>query len=226
MFDRIAPRYDVLNRLLSFRRDVAWRKRMARHVAGRGELDMLDLATGTGDQILHFIDGGARVRSALGLDMAEDMLARGRTKIRARGLDDHVTLRKGDAVDIPGDAGSFDLVTISFGIRNVGAVDAALRGMLRVLRPAGRLLILEFSMPAGRLMRPVYLAYLRHVLPRVGGILSGDAAAYRYLNRTIESFPSGGAFCALMRNAGAVDVEAFPLTFGIATIYKGDKAAS
>ena len=161
MFDRIAPRYDLLNRLLSFRRDVAWRKRMARHVSERRDLDVLDLATGTGDQILHLIDGGASVKSALGLDMAADMLARGRPKIEERQLQHCVTLRKGDAADIPCEADSFDLVTISFGIRNVGAVPVALRDMLRVLRPAGRTLVLEFSMPASKLMRPLYLLYLR-----------------------------------------------------------------
>jgi demethylmenaquinone methyltransferase/2-methoxy-6-polyprenyl-1,4-benzoquinol methylase len=224
MFDRIAPRYDLLNRLLSFRRDVAWRKGVARHVRDRSELDVLDLATGTGDQILHLIDGGASVRSALGLDMAEDMLTRGRAKIEARRLQDRISLCKGDAADIPCEAESFDLVTISFGIRNVGAVPIALSDMLRVTRPAGRILILEFSMPTNTIMRPMYLFYLRHVLPSIGGLISGDAIAYRYLNRTIETFPCGEAFCALMRTAGMVNVEAFPLTFGIATIYKGDKA--
>jgi len=226
MFDRIAPRYDLLNRLLSFRRDVSWRKRMAGHVADRTDIDVLDLATGTGDQILHLIDGGASVKSALGLDMAEDMLALGRSKIMERQLQDRITLRQGDAADIPCAVATFDLVTISFGIRNVGAVPEALRDMLRVLKSAGRVLILEFSMPTNRIVRPMYLIYLRHILPRVGGLISGDPEAYSYLNRTIESFPCGAEFCDLMREAGMVNVESFPLTFGVATIYKGEKAAA
>ena len=108
----------------------------------------------------------------------------------------------------------------------VGAVPEALRDMLRVLKPAGRVLVLEFSMPTGRIMRAMYLVYLRYILPRVGGLLSGDSEAYRYLNRTIESFPCGTEFCDLMRKAGMVNVESFPLTFGVATIYKGEKAAA
>ncbi len=221
MFDRIAPRYDLLNRLLSFRRDVAWRKRMARHTGQEGELDILDLATGTGDQILHLRDGGTRIRSALGIDMAEEMLAHGRPKFENSDLKDRVSLKPGNATDIPSEDASFDLATITFGIRNVGDVDVALREMRRVLRPGGHALVLEFSLPGNALMRGLYLFYLRHILPRVGGLISGDAKAYRYLNRTIESFPSGEDFCALMRAAGLVEVEANPLTFGIATIYKG-----
>jgi demethylmenaquinone methyltransferase/2-methoxy-6-polyprenyl-1,4-benzoquinol methylase len=223
MFDRIAHRYDLLNRMLSFRSDIAWRKRMARHAGGAGELDVLDLATGTGDQILHLIDGGAQIRSALGIDMAEEMLAHGRPKMSRRGLEDRVTLKSGNATDIPCKDSSFDLTTITFGIRNVGDVDTALNEMRRVLRPGGRALVLEFSLPANPVMRRSYLFYLRHVLPRIGALISGDGEAYRYLNRTIEAFPSGEDFCALMRNAGMVNVEAVPLTFGIATIYKGDK---
>jgi demethylmenaquinone methyltransferase/2-methoxy-6-polyprenyl-1,4-benzoquinol methylase len=225
MFDRIAPRYDLLNRVLSFRSDIAWRKRMARH-AGQGELDVLDLATGTGDQILHLIDGGARVKSALGIDMAEEMLAHGRPKFARRGLEDRVVLKTGNATAIPCEDNSFDLVTITFGIRNVGDVHEALREMRRVLRPGGRALILEFSLPKNRIMRCGYLFYLRHILPNIGAMISGDAKAYRYLNRTIEAFPSGEDFCVLMRNAAMVEVAAIPLTFGIATIYKGDKAES
>lgn len=226
MFDRIAPRYDCANRVLSFRRDVAWRKRMARFIADRRAVRLLDLATGTGDQILHFIEGGADIGAALGLDMAERMLAIGRAKIAERGLDAKVELRVGDAAAIPCEDGGFDAVSISFGIRNVGDVPRALREMRRVLKPGGRALILEFSLPENALFQPLYLFYLRRVLPRIGGALSGEGDAYRYLNRTIEGFPCGDAFCALMREAGFADVEAFPQTMGIATIYTGVKPAA
>ncbi|MCE9616463.1 MAG: bifunctional demethylmenaquinone methyltransferase/2-methoxy-6-polyprenyl-1,4-benzoquinol methylase UbiE [Lentisphaerae bacterium] len=226
MFDRIAPRYDLLNRVLSGRRDVAWRRRMADDLRGRSALRLLDLATGTGDQILHLLDAGADLASAVGIDMSEEMLARGREKVRQRGLAARVDLRAGDATQVSFPDASFDAVTISFGIRNVGDVPLALREMRRVLRPGGRALILEFSLPTRTLVRAGYVFYLRHLLPGIGGVVSGDSSAYRYLNRTIEAFPSGEAFCALMREAGFVQVAAQPLTLGVATIYRGDAPSS
>lgn len=223
MFDRIAPRYDLLNRVLSFGRDVTWRKRMARHLPAGRPLEVLDLATGTADQLLFLLDAGADVRAGMGMDMAEQMLDRGRGKIAQRGLGERLTLRTGDATSIPAPADSFDVVTISFGIRNVVDVGQALREMARVLRPGGRALILEFSLPANRLVRGGHLFYLRRVLPRIGGWVSGDPRAYRYLNQTIETFPYGPAFSRLMRDAGFVDCQAHPLTLGVASIYQGDK---
>ncbi len=224
MFDRIAPRYDLLNRLLSGRRDVAWRRRLAAQLPPRPGLRLLDLATGTGDQILHLLDAGADIGEAVGMDMSEGMLAQGREKIARRGLDARVELRTGDATAIPVPSDSFDVVTITFGIRNVGNVSQALAEMHRVLRPGGRALILEFSLPGNPLVRAGYTFYLRHLLPMIGGLVSGDAAAYRYLNRTIEAFPYGEAFLELMRAAGFGAAAATPLTLGVATIYRGDKA--
>lgn len=226
MFDRIAPRYDLLNRLLSGRRDVAWRRRLAACLPAGEALRLLDLATGTGDQILHLLDAGAALGPAVGMDMSEGMLAQGREKVARRGLSSRITLRMGDATDIPSPADAFDAVTITFGIRNVGDVPRALSEMHRVLRPGGRALVLEFSLPGNPVVRAGYTLYLRHLLPLFGGLLSGDAAAYRYLNRTIEAFPYGEAFCALMRDAGFTAVSALPLTFGVATLYRGDKPAS
>lgn len=219
MFDRIAPRYDLLNHLLSARRDVAWRKRMARHLPDGSGLMLLDLATGTGDQIFSILESTDRVKNAVGLDLSERMLEIGRGKIHGR----NVELKNGDATAIPLVDNKFDVVTISFGIRNVIDVPGALREMRRVLKPGGRTLILECSLPRWRLLRGLYLFYLRHVLPRFGGWISGDAEAYRYLNVTIESFPKGEAFCDLMRSAGFKNVRAFPLSLGVAAIYQGDK---
>ncbi len=221
MFDRIAPRYDLLNRLLSFRRDVAWRKRMAALLRDRHNIRLLDVATGTGDQILHLIDAGADISEATGIDMAEEMLKIGRTKLRSRNLEQRVSLQTGDATHIPIADASVDAATISFGIRNVEDVVQGLSEMRRVLVPGGCALVLEFSMPRRAVMRAGYLFYLRWILPGIGGLLSGDRHAYRYLNRTIETFPHGEAFCALMREAGFTQTEAIPLTFGVATIYKG-----
>ena len=223
MFDRIAPRYDCLNRVLSMRQDVSWRRRMATFLKGRRSLKVLDLATGTGDQILSLLRARADITQAIGIDLSEEMLAIGRQKVAARGLAERIELRTGDAMAIPAATGTFDAATMSFGIRNVEKVDVALQEIWRVLKPGGRALILEFSVPTNGLVRGVYLFYLRHVLPRVGAAVSGDAEAYRYLNRTAETFPCGEAFCRLLRDAGFVDVVALPLTFGIATLYKGDK---
>lgn len=225
MFDRIAPRYDLLNRLLSFRQDVAWRNRMACYLPDGPSLHILDVATGTADQIFSLLRRAPRITQAVGVDMAERMLEVGRTKARERGLADRVTLRTGDATAIPEPSGTYDSVSISFGIRNVVDVVQALGEMRRVLKPGGRVLVLEFSLPAFAPLRIGYLFYLRHILPLLGGLLSGDREAYRYLNVTVETFPYGEAFCALMKQAGLVNVHYHPLTFGIATIYQGDHPA-
>jgi demethylmenaquinone methyltransferase / 2-methoxy-6-polyprenyl-1,4-benzoquinol methylase len=226
MFDRIAPRYDLLNRLLSFRRDVAWRKRMGKLIPAGRDMVLLDIATGTADQILSLMVVTPRINKAVGVDMSEGMLDFGRKKIARLGWEERVTLKTGDAMSIPEGDRAFDVATMSFGIRNVLNVTEALREVLRVLKPGGRALILEFSTPGNPLLRPLYFFYLRHILPVIGGILSGDRKAYKYLNRTIETFPSGGDFLAIMREAGFENTVATPLTFGIASIYQGDRPAA
>lgn len=222
MFDRIAPRYDLLNRVLSGGIDVRWRARIAKLLPPGERLRLLDVATGTADQILLLMDRAPSIVEAVGIDLAENMLELGREKVSRQLPGRAVTLKRGDALAIPEPDASFDVCTISFGIRNVTDVVAALREMRRVLRPGGRAFVLEFSQPEARWFRALYYFYLRHLLPAVGGWLSGDRGAYRYLNVTIESFPSGEAFCELMRRAGFSNVHAVPLTMGIATIYHGD----
>lgn len=223
MFDDIAPRYDLLNRLLSFGTDCGWRNRMARRLPEREGLSVLDLATGTADQAIAVIRKNRRVAAVTGLDLSEQMLAIGRGKVERLGLAGRIRLGTGDATAIPEPASSFDAITISFGIRNVTSVPVALADMFRVLKPGGRLLILEGTVPAGKLCRSFYLFYMRHVLPRVAGLVCGKPDAYRYLNRTIESFPAREDFCALMRAAGFVGVSHTALTLGAATLYQGDK---
>ncbi len=222
MFDGIAHRYDLANRVLSAGIDISWRNKMARLFPEGDDLRLLDMATGTGDVMLAMARKNPRVRDAVGMDMAGQMLAIGQDKISERALGDKMRMVRADATCIGAADDSFDVCTISFGIRNVTDVPGALREMRRVLRPGGRLLVLEFSLPHP-LIRPFYLFYLRNLLPRIGGFLSGDPAAYKYLNTTIESFPYGQAFCALMEDAGLSNVKAHPLTFGIATLYQGDK---
>jgi demethylmenaquinone methyltransferase/2-methoxy-6-polyprenyl-1,4-benzoquinol methylase len=222
MFDRIAHRYDLLNHLLSFNRDKAWRRKMTTLLPKRCDLVMLDLATGTADQLLAIFNSG-QIAIGVGLDPAEQMLAVGRQKIEQRGLGDKLSLQTGSAEQIPFADNSFDVITMSFGIRNVTDVNLALREMRRALKPEGRALILEFSLPKNGLVRRAFLFYFRHILPRLGGLISGDAKAYRYLNQTVETFPYGEDFSALMTKAGFGDTRLTPLTFGVATIYQGDK---
>jgi len=183
---------------------------------------VLDLACGTGDQLIALAASGRVVRG-VGLDLAEQMLAIGREKVSQRGLEQVLCLQTGDAENLPFDPCSFDAVTIAFGIRNMTDVQRTLGEMLRVLKPGGRALILEFSLPQSRLVRGPYLFYLRHVLPRLGEVISGDSAAYRYLNETIETFPHGEAFCQFMLDTGFTGVTFKPLTMGIVSIYQGDK---
>lgn len=225
MFDRIAHRYDLLNRLLSGGRDVAWRKRICKALPDLAPISVLDLATGTADVLLAMQARRPGTLSGVGLDMSLGMLLHGQRKIADRGLEQSLQLIRGDATCLPVPDKSFDAVSIAFGIRNVVDVPLGLREMRRALRPGGRALILEFGLPANPLFCALYLFYFRHVLPRVGGLLSGDSAAYRYLNRTVETFPYGAAFEALLWDAGFSNVHTIPLTFGIAALYVGERPA-
>jgi len=221
MFNRIAHRYDLLNHLLSFGTDKWWRRRAALALCHYQPRTLLDLATGTADQAIALHARCPSLERVVGADMAAEMLVRALPKIATPERHQAIRLVHGDALALPFAGAAFDAVTISFGIRNVEDVPAALREMRRILRPGGVALILEFSLPGSRPLRAGYLAYLRHVLPLLGGLISGDASAYRYLNRTVETFPYGEAFLALMRDAGFGDTRFIPMTFGVASIYLG-----
>lgn len=225
MFDRIAHRYDLLNRLLSMGTDVRWRRKMNRRIPEGAGLQVLDLATGTADVLIAMDRACPQVTSGVGLDMSGGMLKYGQEKLVRLGLDGKFQLVRGDATCLGLESASFDAVTISFGIRNVLDVSQGLAEMRRILKPGGRALILEFSLPANRLFRALYLFYFRNVLPRIGALISGDSYAYRYLNETVETFPYGEDFCQLMRAAGFEQVTATPLTFGIASLYQGERGA-
>jgi len=226
MFDRIAPTYDLLNRLLSFGRDSSWRRRAARCIEDRGPVRVVDLATGTGDLLTTLLRERLHIVDAVGLDCSEAMLRIGREKIRRCGLSDRVRLVRGDATSTPFPDESFDAVTMAFGIRNTPDARATLDEIHRLLAPGGTAVILEFSLPRNPVVRWGYLAYLRFVVPLIGAVVSGDRRAYRYLNQSIEAFHSPSAFCAMMEQAGFRDVSATPLTGGVASIYKGSRASS
>ena len=224
MFDGIARRYDVLNRVLSLQRDQRWRRLAAQLVLAAHPRTVLDIATGTADLplLLTALDPHLRVT---GIDIAAEMLARGRAKVRRHGTGGRIVLRQGDALALPAAAVSVDAVTIAFGIRNVADYRTALREMYRVLRPSGSVTILEFSLPPHPLVRLTYLLYFRHLLPIVGGLISGNPTAYRYLNRSVESFPGAEEFGRLLAAAGFERVRRIALTFGIAAIYHARKPA-
>lgn len=222
MFDRIAHRYDLLNRLLSFGRDIAWRKHLCRQLPSHSALQLLDLATGTADVLLA-MPKYRDVSFGVGVDPSGGMLQHGWDKIKGRGEAERLRLVRGDAMALSLPDNHFDAVTIAFGIRNVADFEAGLREMHRILKPGGRAIILEFSLPPNRLFRMGYLFYFRHILPRIGGLISGDFAAYRYLNQTVESFPYGDAFRECMERAGFQSTQAHPQTLGIASVYVGEK---
>jgi demethylmenaquinone methyltransferase/2-methoxy-6-polyprenyl-1,4-benzoquinol methylase len=219
MFDTIAPRYDFLNRILSMGIDQGWRKRVISMVMEGAPGRVLDVATGTGDLAIAAAQAGAG--EVVGVDIAKEMLAVGRRKLPARKLEKRVTLCYGDAENLPFDDDSFDAATVAFGVRNFENLDAGLTDMGRVMRPGARLVILEFSQPTAFPVKQVYGFYSRHILPRIGGWLSGDSGAYRYLPDSIAVFPHGEAFLERMRAAGYTDVRQKRLTFGIASIYDG-----
>lgn len=223
MFDAIAPRYDLLNRVLSFGIDQYWRSRAVRLLTDEQLTHVLDVATGTADLAIK-AERTLHPRSVVGIDLSAEMLERGREKVDQCGLSSRISLVQGDAEDLPFDDGAFDAALVAFGVRNFEDLDAGLRGIARVLRPGGRLVVLEFSQPRTFPIKQLYSWYSRHVLPRIGGVLSADQGAYEYLPSSVAAFPDGSDFLNRMKACGFEDLLWTPLTFGIASLYKGTVA--
>ncbi|NGX50278.1 MAG: Demethylmenaquinone methyltransferase [Chlamydiae bacterium] len=223
MFDEISPTYDFINHLLSFGADIYWRRKMIEHLPKSQDIRLLDLATGTGDQLITIVKRAKQVKTALGIDLSLEMIRCGQKKIIDKPFTHRITLMEGDATDISLEKESVECVTISFGIRNMTKMQQCLDECHRVLTPCGKLLILEFSLPKNRIMKGLHLFYLRHVLPYVAGWISRKQHAYRYLNETVETFPYGEEFCKCLTKAGFFRVKAHPLTFGVVTLYSAEK---
>lgn len=218
MFNRIAPSYDRLNHLLSFQIDRLWRRRATRLVAANHPRTILDLATGTGDLA---IDLARHIPSATicGLDLSEEMLAVARQKIRRAGLEQRVTVAEGDAEQLTAATAGFDAVTVGFGVRNFAHLEQCLAEMYRVLREGGEVMILELSTPKNRLIRSLYEFYSFRFMPWIGGLISGERQAYRYLPASVHAFHRPERVVELLQQAGFKECSARSQTFGIAHIY-------
>ncbi|WP_240907357.1 ubiquinone/menaquinone biosynthesis methyltransferase [Paludisphaera rhizosphaerae] len=224
MFASIAKRYDLLNHLLSLNIDRSWRRFTTRKVPPVPGIPVLDCCTGTADLALEY-DKAAKGKSPIvGADFCREMLLVGEKKVGKAGAGDRITLVEGDAQHLPVPSDTFAVVSVAFGLRNVRDTVAGLDEMIRAARPGGKVAVLEFSRPRGRILGPIYLGFFRSVLPRIGQAISPNADnAYNYLPKTVLEFPDGQDLLDLMASRGLVDLEMHPLTFGIATLYVGVK---
>jgi demethylmenaquinone methyltransferase/2-methoxy-6-polyprenyl-1,4-benzoquinol methylase len=224
MFGRIAPRYDLLNHLLSLDIDKVWRRRVAKRCSGilhNPAARVLDLCCGTGDQALTFRKEAAVGAEIIGSDFVPEMLVRARAKSTAAGA--RVSFVEADALALPFADNHFDLVSCSFGFRNLANYERGLTEIFRVLKPGGVAAILEFAEPPGKLFGRVYRFYFRHVLPRLGGLISGNSAAYTYLPSSVRKFPSPEALQAMFARCGYIDAQFVRWTGGIVTLHTARK---
>ncbi|MBI3050043.1 MAG: ubiquinone/menaquinone biosynthesis methyltransferase [Acidobacteria bacterium] len=220
MFDAIAPRYDLLNHLLSAGIDRRWRTRAIRSLQLSGREVLLDVCTGTADVALQ----ARQAARVVGVDFAGAMLAIGWRKVRAAGAAGRIALVRGDATRLPVADATVDAATVAFGIRNVERPELACAEMARALRRGGRLAILEFGELRVPGLRTLYLWYFKYLLPWIGRAISGHGAAYSYLPASVRSFPPPAALVALLEQVGFRDVRAVPLTFGIVYLYTGRRS--
>ena len=221
MFDKIAPKYDFLNHFLSFGIDKLWRRKAIRLLIKHAPKVILDVATGTGDFAIASLKTGAE--KIIGVDISEEMLAVGRTKIEKMGLGQKIFLQKGDSEELNFPDNTFDAVTVAFGIRNFENLLKGLDELYRVLKPNGVICILEFSKPRYFPVKQIYRFYSFYILPFLGRLFSKDNSAYSYLPESVEQFPDGIELLNLLADSHFTQVRQFRQTFGVATIYTGLK---
>jgi len=222
LFNNIAPTYDFLNHLLSLGRDFYWRRRAVKELKGL-EGRILDMATGTGDVAIEITRQNNQRRKVFGLDFSEPMIKRAQRKVLEKGLSQTITLSLGDALSLPFRGNTFDASMIAFGLRNIVNKEQALSEMVRVVKKDGKVIVLEFTFPKKGWMRRLYPIYFQRILPRVGGLLSGDRGAYAYLPESVFHFASAENYEQIMKNAGLVDVGSQSLTGGVASVISGIK---
>ncbi|MDA3820663.1 MAG: bifunctional demethylmenaquinone methyltransferase/2-methoxy-6-polyprenyl-1,4-benzoquinol methylase UbiE [Candidatus Delongbacteria bacterium] len=221
IFSRIAGRYDFLNHFLSCGIDKLWRRKLRRIITQHHPNALLDIATGTGDMLILLHDTG--VKHLHGIDPAPAMLEKAQAKLKKRNISDDIQLHTGYAEDLPFDPGSFDLANIVFGIRNFDNIETSLSEIKRILKPGGSITIMEFDMPRNRVIKPLYVFYLKHIIPSFGALISGNKAAYKYLAESILAFSRNSDVNAKLKQTGFYDIKSVPLFFGIARIYSAIK---
>jgi demethylmenaquinone methyltransferase/2-methoxy-6-polyprenyl-1,4-benzoquinol methylase len=221
MFNDIAGKYDFLNHFLSMGIDKGWRRKAIAEIQKVNPQRILDVATGTGD--LAIAAATLNPQHVTGIDIAEQMLEVGHKKVEELGLSGKITLQKGDSEAIAFDANSFDAITCAYGVRNFENLQVGLKDMCRVMRPGGKLAILEFSHPQAFPVKQLYMFYFRYILPLLGKIVSRHSKAYTYLPESVKAFPEGQVFCSILEQCGFKEVKARQLTLGITTLYTASK---
>ncbi len=222
MFNRIAPYYDFLNRLLSLGIDVSWRRRAIGLLKEGHPRRILDVATGTADVALESARH-LQPEKVIGVDISTEMLEIGRTKVHKNGLDTIIELLEGDSENLPFQDNTFDAITVAFGVRNFQNLEKGLREMRRVLRDGGQLVVLEFSRPRYFPFKQIFNSYFRYILPTIGRFTSKDPKAYKYLYESVQAFPDGEEFMNILKKTGYNPKQCIPLTLGICTLYSAEK---
>ncbi len=223
MFDNIAPTYDKLNHIMSLSVDKLWRRHALREIVDGTPQRILDVACGTGDSTISIARAAAEGTKVTGADISEGMMALVMEKAEKAGVKDRIGLQVADGEALPYGEGTFDRVTCAFGIRNFEHKEKGLEEFRRVLRPGGKAVILELSVPQNKVVRWVYDLYFLHILPWVGGSISGDRAAYKYLPASVHNFPAPKDFCAMMETAGFRGVRCKTFTLGLCRMFVGER---
>ena len=223
MFDNIAPTYDKLNHVLSMNVDKLWRRHALQEIVDGTPQRILDVACGTGDSTISIAKAAAEGSEVVGADISEGMMALVKGKAEKAGVGERISLQVADGEDLPYGEGTFDRVTCAFGIRNFENKDIGLSEFRRVLKSGGKAVILELSVPQNRMVRWAYDLYFLHVLPRIGGAVSGDRAAYKYLPASVHNFPSANDFCRMMEKAGFLNVRCRAFSFGLCRMFVGER---
>lgn len=222
MFDNIAPYYDFLNRLLSLRMDVLWRRKAIKMIKNREAEYILDIATGTADLTVE-ISKQLNPKQIIGMDLSQEMLEVGRKKIAKKGLDTLIRLDQGDSENLQYADNSFDVATAAFGVRNFENLKAGLTEINRVLKKNGQIVVLEFSRPTIFPFKQLFNLYFKYILPLIGKVTSKDPKAYQYLYESVQAFPDGEDFLEVLRASGFNSNQCKKLSLGICSIYTGFK---
>lgn len=221
MFNSISGNYDFLNHFLSFGIDIGWRKKAIQLLQSEKPQLILDVATGTGDFALQAL--ALKPSKIIGVDISDGMLEVGRKKMIDKGVEQIIELRNGDSENLPFEENKFDAIIVAFGVRNFGDLKQGLSEMLRVLKPGGRVIILEFSRPTSFLFKPLYNFYFRFITPTIGKLFSRDSQAYSYLPESVNAFPDGKNFTNILDQLGYKNTSCKPLTFGVSSLYSAIK---